>query len=84
MRALGVVKDEEPVHRPLERPGGAEVVSAKLETPVLMENRPLQAFDKPIGPRMAWFGARMPHLAVCTRRDEAGLELFPVVQDMWT
>ena len=80
MRPLGVIEHEEPVQRPLQGPRRTKVVPAELDTPVLMKHRPLQAFDEPVGPRMSWFRARMPHLAVGTGRDEAGLELLAVVR----
>ena len=51
----------------------------KLDAPVLMENRPLQAFHEPVGPRMPRLRPRVVHLVGGTGRDKACLELLAVV-----
>ena len=80
MRPLRVVEDEKPVQRPVQGPRRPKVVPAELDTPVLMQNRPLQAFDEPVGPRVPRLRPRVPHLVGGTRRDEARLELLAVVR----
>jgi len=57
MRPLGVVEREEMVQRLLQRPQRGEVVATEGEAPVFMQNRPLQSFDKTVGPRMPRFRA---------------------------
>ena len=79
MRSVPVVEHEESVQRPLQRPCRREVVSSKLDPPVFMEDRPLQAFHEPVGPRMPRLRPRVSDLAGRTGGDEARLELLPVV-----
>src|SRR3989454_2664869 len=60
VRALGVVVAHEAVEGPLQGHATGEVVPTEGHTPVLLENRALQPFDKAVGPGMARFGARVP------------------------
>ena len=79
MRALRVVEHEEPVQRPLQSRGRAEVVPTKRNAPVFMQNRALQALHESVGPRMPRLRPRVAHLVVGTGGDEAGFELLAVV-----
>ena len=79
MRALRVVEHEEPVQRPLQGRGRAEVVPTKRNAPVFMQNRALQALHESVGPRMPRLRPRVAHLVVGTGGDEPGLELLAVV-----
>src|SRR5256885_13228462 len=51
VRALGVVVAHEAVEGPLQGHATGEVVPTEGHTPVLLENRALQPFDKAVGPR---------------------------------
>src|SRR5437660_1158803 len=71
VRALDVVVPHEAVEGPLQRPATGEVVPTEGHTPVLLENRALQSFDKAVGPGMARCGARVPDVELAAGRRSA-------------
>src|SRR5438034_2747824 len=77
VRALGVVVAHEAVEGPLQGHATGEVVPTEGHTPVLLENRALQPFDKAVGPGMARFGARVPDAEPAAARIKRPLELGP-------
>src|SRR5207253_8493226 len=79
VRALGVVVAHEAVEGPLQRPATGEVVPTEGHTPVLLENRALQSFDKAVDPGMARFGARVPDVELAAGRIKRALELRPAI-----
>src|SRR5213592_546937 len=79
VRALGVVVAHEAVEGPLQGHATGEVVPTEGHTPVLLENRALQPFDKAVGPGMARFGARVPDAEPAAARIKRPLELGPAI-----
>src|SRR6266568_8999867 len=79
VRALGVVVPHEAVEGPLQGHASGEVVPTEGHTPVLLENRALQPFDKAVGPGMARFGARVPDVQLAAGRIKRALELRPAI-----
>src|SRR5437660_7676346 len=79
VRALGVVVPHEAVEGPLQGRATGEVVPTEGYTPVLLENRALQSFDKAVGPGMARFGARVPDVELAAGRIKRALELRPAI-----
>ena len=55
MGPLMVVELQKAIKRGLEHPAAGEVLPAKGDSPVLVQDRFLQAFDKPVRPRVARF-----------------------------
>src|SRR5437879_13354734 len=53
MRPLLVVELHEGVEAALHGPAAREVLAAKLDPPVLVQDRPLQPFHEAVGPGMA-------------------------------
>src|SRR5216110_1553428 len=79
VRALGVVVAHEAVEGPLQGHATGEVVPTEGHTPVLLENRALQPFDKAVGPGMARFGARVTNPELATRLIEGAFEFGPTI-----
>src|SRR5512134_2740022 len=66
VRALGVVVAHEAVEGPLQSRPTGEVAAPEGHAPELLENRALQPFHKPVGPRMARFRAGVPQAQLAT------------------
>ncbi len=81
MRPPLVVELHERVEAALHRPAAREVPAAKLDPPVLVQDRPLQTFDEAIGPGMAGQGARVLDAQDSARFGEGALELRAPVGD---
>lgn len=79
MRALPIVELHEAVERPLQGAAPGEILSPERDPPVLMENRALQSFDKPVRPRVARQGARDPHAEAVAPGEELAFEFLAVV-----
>lgn len=58
MRPLVVVELQKAVERRLQRSAAREAVPAKRDTPMLVQDRLLQALHDPVGPRVPRFGPR--------------------------
>src|SRR3990172_9078781 len=59
VRAMPVVVIQVPMQRDLHGTDPSEVPAAKLNSPVLVEDGPLKAFHKAVGPGMTGLGAGM-------------------------
>src|SRR5262252_10154562 len=75
MRALGVVVAHEAVEGPLQRRARREVAAPEGHAPELLENRALEALNKPVGPGVTRFGASVPQAEVATGDIKGALEL---------
>ena len=79
MWALVIVETQKAIERSLQLPQAGEVVAPEGDPLVLMEQRPLQAFYEPVGPRMPRLGPGVPDLAGRTGGDDARFKLLAVV-----
>jgi hypothetical protein len=79
MRPLVVVELKKPIERALERAVAGEVLPAKRDPPVLVEDGLLQPLHKAIGPRMARLGPGDAHTEGFAPPRERALEFLPVV-----
>src|SRR5437773_10968041 len=79
VRALGVVVAHEAVEGPLQGHATGEVVPTEGHTPVLLENRALQPFEKAVGPGMRRVGSRVPCAEPEAARIERPLRLVPAI-----
>src|SRR3972149_7636386 len=59
VRSMPVVVIQVPIQRDLHGTDPSEVPAAKLNSPVLVEDGPLKAFHKAVGPGMTGLGAGM-------------------------
>src|SRR5262245_44780678 len=75
MGALLVVELHERLERPLHRRRRGEVLPAKLNAPVFVQDRALQALHEAVGPRMARLRARVPNAQGYAGIVEGRLEL---------
>ena len=79
MGALVVVELEKAIERSLERSTSREVLPTKGNPPMLVQNRFLQALDKPVGPRVARLGPGHADAEALAAGGEGALEFLPVV-----
>ena len=75
-----VVELQKAIERALQRPATGEVLAAKRDAPMLVQDRFLQALDEAIGPGMARLRPRHPDAEALAARGEGALEFFAVVR----
>ena len=74
-----IVEVQKAVERALERSTAGEVLPAKGDAPVLVQDRFLQAFHEAVGPGMTRLGARHANAPPLAARGEDALEFLAVV-----
>src|SRR6476469_6922547 len=80
MGAVMVIELQEAIERALQRATTGEVLPAKGDAPVLVQDRFLQAFDEAVGPRVARLGARHLNPEARTPSGQGPLEFLAVVR----
>src|SRR5262245_10342303 len=82
MRTLDVIEPQITIERSLQGPDTREVLPAKGNPPVLVQDRSLDPFDKAVGPRVSRFRPGDPNRPPLAPPDKRALELVsPVGQD---
>src|SRR3990172_9494215 len=79
VRSMPVVVIQVPIQRDLHRGGSSEVPAAKLNSPVLVEDGPLKAFHKAVGPGMTGLGAGMSDAQLSARMVKGSPKLAALV-----
>ena len=79
MRALVVVELQEAIERTLQHPAPREVLAAKRDPPVLMQDGLLEPFDEAVGPRVARFGPGHADVQPPAAGGEGAFEFLAVV-----
>src|SRR6476620_8514291 len=79
MRAVIVIERQEAIERGLEGAPTGEVLPAKCNPPMLMQDRFLEPLHKPVRPGVTWLRARHTDAQPGTAVGKRPLELFAVI-----
>src|SRR5262245_8544984 len=79
VRSVMIVEGHELPQGAGEGGPAGEVAPAELHPPVLLEDRPLQAFDEAVGPGVAWLRPGVPDPELAADLIEGPFELRPAV-----
>ena len=79
MGPVVIVEMHEPIERALQRPAAGEVLPAKGDPPMLMQNRFLEPLDEAVGPGMPRLRLRHPQVEPLAARGKHALKFLAVV-----